>query len=214
MATYALLKAALMEAPIVPVITIDELKDAVPLAGALYAGGFTVLEVTLRTPAALDALAAMKDAYPDLIIGAGTICQPEDVHRAVSAGSDFLVSPGTSPALTSALLGAGVPAIPGTATASEAMSRAADGFKLLKLFPAVPVGGLALLKSLNAPLPDIHFMPTGGIREDTAPDFLALPNVIAVGGSWMVNKTDIAAGHWQTIEAKAKATARMIGQNR
>jgi 2-dehydro-3-deoxyphosphogluconate aldolase/(4S)-4-hydroxy-2-oxoglutarate aldolase len=131
----------------------------------------------------------------------------------MEAGSDFLVSPGATPQLVKALLGAGVPALPGTATASEAMTRAEEGFTLLKLFPAVPVGGLALLKSLGAPLPDISFMPTGGISEATAPDFLALPNVCAIGGSWIVNKNDVAAQNWDTLKAKA-AAAVALGQER
>lgn len=204
------LKAALAIAPIVPVISIDRLEDAVPLARALRTGGLTVLEVTLRTQAGLEAITAMKSAFPDMIVGAGTICAPADVQAARAAGADFLVSPGVTPALSAALLGAGVPAIPGTATASEAMSRAAEGFELLKLFPAVPLGGLALLKALAGPLPGLSFMPTGGISAQTAPDFLALPNVIAIGGSWMVTKDDIEAGNWAGIEAKA-ADAFKIG---
>lgn len=209
MTDYAPLEAALTRAPIVPVITIDRLEDAAPLAEALKAGGLGVLEVTLRTPIAADALAAMKRAHPDLIIGAGTVCDPLAVKTACTAGADFLVSPGTDPVLTDALLASGVPAIPGTATASEAMARVADGFEVLKLFPAVPVGGLALLKSLAGPLPDIKFMPTGGIKEETAADFLSLSNVVAVGGSWMVSKTDIATGNWDAIKMKAAAAARI-----
>lgn len=203
MADFSALMPALARAPIVPVITIEQIAEAEPLANALSAGGLTVLEVTLRTQAGLSAITAMKTAFPDLIIGAGTVCAPGDVDAAIEAGADFLVSPGWTPDLGAALLASGVPAIPGTATASEAMSRAAEGFELLKLFPAVPVGGLALLKSLAGPLPGLSFMPTGGIKETTVRDFLNLPNVAAVGGSWMVSRADIVAGDWVAIEAKA-----------
>lgn len=207
------ISTALERAPIVPVITIERLQDAAPLARALAAGGLTVLEVTLRTEAGLAAISAMKAAVPDIIVGAGTICAPDDVERAVDAGSDFLVSPGVTPALSNAMLASDVLSIPGTSTASEAMSRASEGFEILKLFPAVPVGGLALLKSLAGPLPGLKFMPTGGIKDTTAADFLALPNVIAVGGSWMVTKEDIDAQDWSTIEAKA-AAAFQIGKSK
>jgi 2-dehydro-3-deoxyphosphogluconate aldolase/(4S)-4-hydroxy-2-oxoglutarate aldolase len=207
------LKMALARAPVVPVITVERVEDAAPMALALAAGGLSVLEVTLRTEAGLDAIAAMKAAAPDILVGAGTVRTADDVKAAMEAGSDFLVSPGATPQLVEALLGAGVPALPGTATASEAMTRAEEGFTLLKLFPAVPVGGLALLKSLGAPLPDISFMPTGGISEATAPDFLALPNVCAIGGSWIVNKNDVAAQNWDTLKAKA-AAAVALGQER
>lgn len=209
MADFSSLTTALSSAPIVPVITIDRVADARPVAEALGAAGLTALEITLRTPVALEALTAMKTAAPGMIIGAGTIVTPDDASSAVNAGADFLVSPGVSPNLVPALLETGVPALPGTATASEAMARVSEGFDILKLFPAVPVGGLALLKSLNAPLPGIKFMPTGGISAETAPDFLALPNVIAIGGSWMVSKVDIDAGNWSAIEAKAREAARL-----
>lgn len=212
MADYARLETALTEAPIVPVITIDRVADAVPLANALAAGGLTVLEVTLRTKAGLEAIAEMKSARPDLVIGAGTICAPSDVDAATHAGSDFLVSPGITPDLSKAMLSSGVPGVPGTATVSEAMSRAAEGFEMLKLFPAVPVGGIALLKSIAGPLPGLKFMPTGGVREETAASFLALPNVIAVGGSWMVTSADIDSANWAAIEAKASG-ALQIGLN-
>lgn len=208
-----ILKLALERAPIVPVITVERVEDAAPMAQALAAGGMTVLEVTLRTSAGLDAIRAMKAAVPGILVGAGTVRTSDDVKAAVDSGSDFLVSPGATPQLVDALLGSGIPALPGTATASEAMTRAEEGFTVLKLFPAVPVGGLALLKSLGAPLPQISFMPTGGISEATAPDFLALPNVCAIGGSWIVNKNDVAAGNWAGIEAKA-AAAVALGQKR
>ncbi len=205
------LKTALSQAPIVPVITVNTLEDAAPMAEALAAGGLSVLEVTLRTEAGLGAIKAMKAAVPDILVGAGTVRTPDDVKAAIDAGSDFLVSPGATPKLVKAMLGSGVPALPGTATASEAMTRAEEGFSVLKLFPAVPVGGLALLKSLGAPLPHISFMPTGGISEATASDFLALPNVCAIGGSWIVSKDDVAAKNWAGIKTKA-AAAVALGQ--
>ena len=204
------LKTALSAVPVVPVLTVERLEDAVPLASALGRGGLTVLEVTLRTEIALAAISAMREAEPDLLIGAGTITKTEHVSAAIDAGAQFLVSPGVSPELADAMLASEVPALPGTATASEAMSRAAEGFEILKLFPAVPAGGLALLKSLSAPLPDISFMPTGGINATSAPDFLALPNVLAVGGSWMVDKTDVSIGNWKGVEEMARMCVALV----
>ncbi|MEO1407841.1 MAG: bifunctional 4-hydroxy-2-oxoglutarate aldolase/2-dehydro-3-deoxy-phosphogluconate aldolase [Pseudomonadota bacterium] len=200
------LKTALSEVPIVPVLTIERAEDAVPLATALSAGGLTVAEVTLRTSAALPAITAMREAAPDLIVGAGTITELDHVAHAIEAGAEFLVSPGLTPALADALKDNDVPAFPGVATAGEAMTWSAFGFQFLKLFPAVPIGGIGLLKALKDPLPDIQFMPTGGITGSTAPDFLALPNVIAVGGSWMISREDVATGNWTRIEQTVRAS--------
>lgn len=209
MADINALMTALSTAPIVPVITIERAEDAVPLAEALARGGLTVLEVTLRTGESLTAIREMRKALPDIIVGAGTVTTPAHVQLALEAGAQFLVSPGVSPGLLPDLLGAGVPVLPGVATASEVMARTEEGFEIVKLFPAVPIGGLALLKSMAAPLPHIRFMPTGGITEASAPDFLALPNVVAVGGSWMVDKADLDAGNWAAVEAKARAAAQI-----
>ncbi|MEL7129668.1 MAG: bifunctional 4-hydroxy-2-oxoglutarate aldolase/2-dehydro-3-deoxy-phosphogluconate aldolase [Pseudomonadota bacterium] len=209
MTDISLLTTALSKAPIVPVITLDHVADAVPLADALRTGGMGVVEVTLRTDAALEGIAAMKSAFPEMLVGAGTLVSPGDVDAALSAGAEFLVSPGVTPKLLPALKEAGVPALPGVATASEAMARADDGFPILKLFPAVPVGGLSLLKSWAGPLSEIKFMPTGGISPKNMIEFLALPNVIAVGGSWMVSRSDIANGAWTRIRDIAADAVRM-----
>ncbi len=209
MAGSPALMTALSIAPVVPVITIERAEDAVPLAGALARGGLTVLEVTLRTRNSLEAIREMRKALPEIMVGAGTVTTSAHVQLALEAGAQFLVSPGVSPGLLPELLAAGVPVLPGVATASEAMARTEEGFEIVKLFPAVPIGGLALLKSIAAPLPHIRFMPTGGITEAAAPDFLALPNVVAVGGSWMVDKADLDAADWGAVEAKARAASRL-----
>jgi len=209
MADDAILKEALSRAPIVPVITIERVEDAAPLADALMAGGLKVLEVTLRTPAGLQAIKEMKEAVPEILVGAGTIVTSADVTAALDAGSDFLVSPGATPKLVDALLLSGVPALPGTATVTEAMTRVEEGFTMLKLFPAVASGGLTFLKSVAAPLPNVQFMPTGGIKEAIAAEFLALPNVCAIGGSWIVSQVDLDAKNWAAIKAKAEAAAEL-----
>jgi len=195
---------------IVPVITIEDVAAAAPLAAALERGGLPVAEVTLRTPDALAALRAMKRAAPSLLVGAGTLRTPRDVEAAVAHGADFLVSPGTTPALERALLESGRLAIPGVATPSEALARAEAGFSLLKLFPAEAVGGRALLRSLAGPLPELRFVPTGGIDAARAPDYLALPNVVAIGGSWIAERSAIRSGDWAGIEARARAARALV----
>lgn len=197
-------------APVVPVIVIDDLEDAVPLAKALYNGGLKVLEITLRTPVALDAISAMKEALPpDAVIGAGTIVTPEDLDNAIKAGSTFLVSPGTTPALIEAAKNSSVPLLPGIATPSEAMNLLAHGFKHMKFFPAEAAGGVPMLKSIGGPLPQITFCPTGGINLDKAPEYLKLPNVACVGGSWMVPKDLVAGKRWDEIETRAREAANL-----
>lgn len=205
MASHADLAAALAAVPLVPVLTVPDAETAVPLALALQAGGLQVLEVTLRTPAALDVIRHMKAATPNLLVGAGTVLGIDDVQRATAAGADFLVTPGTTPSLSAALRDAEVPAVPGVATMSEALQRREEGFELLKLFPAAVVGGAALLKAIGAPVPDLRFIPTGGIAERSMADYLALPNVAAVGGSWFVTQADLEAGAWEQIEARTRA---------
>ncbi|QCI64288.1 bifunctional 4-hydroxy-2-oxoglutarate aldolase/2-dehydro-3-deoxy-phosphogluconate aldolase [Phreatobacter stygius] len=195
--------------PVIPVLTIKDVAVAVPLARALAAGGLSVLEVTLRTPQALEAIAAMRAGVPDAIVGAGTITRPDDISRALAAGSQFLVSPGTPPELATALAAAGVPVLPGCATVSEAMALAGRGFTCLKFFPAEPSGGVAFLKSLGGPLPGLAFCPTGGIDAAKAPAYLALANVGAVGGSWVVPEEAIAAGDFGRIEALARAASAL-----
>ncbi len=199
----------LSRASVIPVLEVVELKDAAPLARALAAGGLEVIELTLRTACALDALEAMKIAAPSLIFGMGTIRSELDVEQSTAAGADFLVSPGASASLLGALAGAGVPALPGVATASEAMTTIEAGFPAMKFFPAEPAGGVTYLKSLAGPLPDIVFCPTGGITPEKAPAYLALPNVACVGGSWIATSAMIAQSKWDEIEANAEKAASL-----
>ncbi len=201
----------LLTAPVVPVLTIERAADAVPLARALAAGGLPVLEVTLRTPAALDAVRAIVAEVPEAVVGVGTLTEADDVTRAVEVGARFLVSPGTPPDLAQALAEAPVPALPGCATVTEAMILAGLGFAVLKFFPAEPSGGTRWLKAVAAPLPGIRFCPTGGIDGSNAAAYLALPNVVAVGGSWVAPREAVAASDFARITALAKAASRLRG---
>ena len=194
---------------VVPVLVLPDASKAERLAEVLGGNGLKVLEVTLRTPAGLASIEAMKRVSGDLIVGAGTVLTPEDARRAIDAGADFLVSPGLTPALLAGLNDAQPIMIPGVATASEAMMRQEEGFTLLKLFPAVAAGGLNALKGLAGPLPELRFMPTGGISEQNAADYLAQPNVVAVGGSWIVSADDLKEGQWDKIAAKAQQASRL-----
>ncbi|CAM3840511.1 bifunctional 4-hydroxy-2-oxoglutarate aldolase/2-dehydro-3-deoxy-phosphogluconate aldolase [Roseateles saccharophilus] len=184
--------------PVIPVIVIQRLEDAVPLAEALVAGGVKVLEVTLRTPVALQAMEAMAKV-PGAIVGAGTLRSPQDVANAKNAGCRFGVSPGFTEAIGSACQQHGLPLLPGVSTASEVMQANAAGYGFLKLFPAVAVGGVNLLKALAGPFPDVAFCPTGGISLQTAPDFLNLPNVKVCGGSWLTPQDAVDAKDWARI---------------
>lgn len=201
------LLAILKRAPVIPVLTVHGPDDAVPLAQALVEGGLPVLEVTLRTEGALKAIEAIAHAVPDAIVGAGTVLSASQVEEARSAGSRFLVSPGSTIKLAEAAVHAGVPLLPGVATASEAMTMAELGFHILKFFPAEPAGGVAYLKSLSAPLPHLIFCPTGGIDEVKAKSYLALPNVVCVGGSWITPAEAVKVGDWKRITTLAKACA-------
>ena len=201
----------LLTTPVIPVLTIERAADAVPLARALVAGGLPVIEVTLRTAAALDALRAIAAEVPEAIPGAGTLTKPADVTHACDAGAAFLVSPGTPVALAEALTDAPVPALPGCSTVSEAMMLANLGFSVLKFFPAELSGGVRWLKAIAAPLPGIRFCPTGGIDAGNAAAYLALPNVVAIGGSWVAPQDAIAAGDFARITALAQAAARLRG---
>jgi 2-dehydro-3-deoxyphosphogluconate aldolase / (4S)-4-hydroxy-2-oxoglutarate aldolase len=197
-------------APVVPVMVVERIEDAVPLARALYNGGLKVLEITLRTPCALDAIAAMVSALPtDAVIGAGTIITPKDLEAAVKAGSTFLVSPGTTPALIEAAKACPVPLLAGVATPTEAMNLYVQGFTHQKFFPAEAAGGVPMLKSIGGPLPQITFCPTGGIDLAKAPSYLALPNVACVGGTWMAPKELMKAGRWDEIERLAREAASL-----
>jgi len=199
----------LKRAPVIPVLTVHGPDDAVPLAQALVEGGLPVLEVTLRTEGALKAIEAIAHAVPDAIVGAGTVLSASQVEEARSAGSRFLVSPGSTLKLAEAAAHAQVPLLPGVATASEAMAMAELGFHILKFFPAEPAGGVAYLKSLSAPLPHLVFCPTGGIDEAKAKSYLALPNVVCVGGSWITPADAVKAGDWKRITELAKACASL-----
>jgi 2-dehydro-3-deoxyphosphogluconate aldolase/(4S)-4-hydroxy-2-oxoglutarate aldolase len=196
-------------APVIPVLTVTELEHAVPLARALYAGGLRVLEITLRSPVALAAIEAMRKALPDAIVGAGTLTRAVDFAAAGNAGAQFGVTPGLTPELSAAARGARFPLLPGVMTPTELIAARAAGFNVLKLFPAQQAGGIAMLKALGAPFPDVLFCPTGGITRVTAPEFLALPNVVCVGGSWLAPAAMLAAGDWQGIEALARDAAAL-----
>ncbi|MCC7348829.1 MAG: bifunctional 4-hydroxy-2-oxoglutarate aldolase/2-dehydro-3-deoxy-phosphogluconate aldolase [Variibacter sp.] len=194
-------------ARVIPVLTIERIEDAVPLARALVEGGLRVLEVTLRTPAALAAVEAIARGAPGAVVGVGTVTTAADIAAAVGAGARYLVSPGTPPALACALAAAGVPAVPGCATVSEAMALADLGFRVLKFFPAEASGGIGWLKAVAGPLPGLSFCPTGGIDARNAAAYLALPNVAAVGGSWVAPRDAVAAGDFARIGALARAAA-------
>ncbi|MFG3202014.1 bifunctional 4-hydroxy-2-oxoglutarate aldolase/2-dehydro-3-deoxy-phosphogluconate aldolase [Streptomyces sp. NPDC048192] len=196
-------------APVVPVVVVSDAADAVPLARALVAGGLPAIEVTLRTPAALDAIRAIAAEVPDAVVGAGTVIAPEQAGASTAAGARFLVSPGWTDALLAAMRGAGVPFLPGVSTASEVVALLERGVRDMKFFPAQAVGGTAFLRSLAGPLPQARFCPTGGIGPADAPGYLSLSNVGCVGGSWMVPADAVAAGDWARIEELARSAARL-----
>jgi 2-dehydro-3-deoxyphosphogluconate aldolase / (4S)-4-hydroxy-2-oxoglutarate aldolase len=194
-------------APVIPVLTVSSVEDGLAQAKALAAGGLYAIEVTLRTPSALSAIKAIAQEVPDAVVGAGTIVSADQIDEAVAAGAKFLVSPGASPQLAKAAAASPVPFLPGCATASEAMALRDLGFRALKLFPAEAVGGTKLLASLAGPLPDLRFCPTGGIDLAKAPDYLKLPNVACVGGSWMLPKEALARGDYAGVAAQARHAA-------
>ena len=204
----------LVSAGILPVITVDSVEQGQRIADALLEGGLTALELTLRTPAALATLEALKKALPDIVIGAGTVLDEAQIRQSVDAGADFLVTPGTPPALAEALARAPIPAVPGGATPTEFMSLMARGFRCCKLFPASAVGGLAMLKGLAGPLGQLKLCPTGGISESNAAEFLAQPNVLCIGGSWMVPKDWLAAGDWARVRESAARAAAIVAAAR
>ena len=194
---------------VIPVIAIDDIAHAVPLARALVAGGIRVLEVTLRTAHGLAAIRAIAEQVPDAIVGVGTLTQPQEFAAARDAGAVFGVSPGLTPALIAAAKSSGLPLLPGVMTPSEVMAAREAGFRQLKLFPAVPAGGIGMLNAINGPLPDVMFCPTGGISQETASQFLSLKNVACVGGSWLTPKDAIASGNWAHITELARAAAAL-----
>lgn len=195
--------------PVIPVIAIDRIDDAVPLARALVAGGIRVLEVTLRTAHGMAAIRAIADQVPDAIVGVGTLTQASEFTAARDAGAVFGVSPGLTPALIQAAKTRGLPLLPGVMTPSEVMAAREAGFRQLKLFPAVPAGGVGMLNAIAGPLGDVVFCPTGGIGPQNAVQFLACPNVACVGGSWLSPKNLMAAGDWAGITALAKAASAL-----
>jgi 2-dehydro-3-deoxyphosphogluconate aldolase/(4S)-4-hydroxy-2-oxoglutarate aldolase len=189
---------------VLPVITVEDAEQGVALVRALAAGGLDVVEITLRTPAALEAIHAVGEAVPAVMVGAGTVLGPESLFAAEQAGAQFAVSPGLTPRLAGAAQAARIPLMPGVATATEAMVAADAGLTLLKLFPAAAIGGIALLRSLFAPLPELSFCPTGGVDAASYQDYLGLPNVLCVGGSWMIPKAALAAGDWADITRRGR----------
>jgi len=196
-------------APVIPVLTLSDLAHAVPLAEALVGGGLRVLEITLRTPVAIGCLEAIRKALPDAIVGIGTLTRAVDFAAAGRAGAQFGVTPGLTPELAAAARGARFPLLPGVMTPTEVLAARLAGFNILKLFPAHQAGGVEMLRALGAPFPDVLFCPTGGITRASAPEYLALPNVVAIGGSWVAPRTLIDAKDWQGIEALARDAAAL-----
>lgn len=198
----------LLKHRVIPVVEISDSADAAGLAAALADGGLPVVEVTLRTSAAVDAIARIRAAVPEMAIGAGTVLDAAAAEAAAGAGADFLVAPGYSPAVGRRAAELGIPLIPGAATASEVENTRADGFRTLKFFPAVPAGGIPLLTALTAPYRDVRFMPTGGIRQETLADWLAVPAVAACGGTWIAPAELIERGDWDAIRTRATDAVR------
>ncbi|HXH01855.1 MAG TPA: bifunctional 4-hydroxy-2-oxoglutarate aldolase/2-dehydro-3-deoxy-phosphogluconate aldolase [Candidatus Competibacteraceae bacterium] len=204
------MEAILSRAPLIPVLVIEQPEWAVPLARALVQGGLPVLEVTLRTPAALEAVAAIRNEVPGALVGVGTVVQAGQFAQARDAGALFAVSPGFTEALAAAA--GALPWLPGIATASEAMLAIQHGYTTLKFFPAEQAGGIPMLKALAGPFPELRFCPTGGITAASAADYLALPNVLCVGGSWLTGQARLEAGDWAGIEREARALCARLGR--
>ncbi|MEU2760736.1 MULTISPECIES: bifunctional 4-hydroxy-2-oxoglutarate aldolase/2-dehydro-3-deoxy-phosphogluconate aldolase [unclassified Streptomyces] len=196
-------------APVVPVVVLHDAADAVPLARALVAGGLPAIEVTLRTPAALESIRAVAAEVPGAVVGAGTVISPEHVRETVAAGARFLVSPGWTDTLLESMKASGLPFLPGVSTTSEVVALLERGVREMKFFPAEAAGGTAYLKALSAPLPQARFCPTGGISPASAPSYLALPNVGCVGGSWMVPGDAVAAKDWDRVARLAAEAAAL-----
>ncbi len=196
-------------APVIPVLTIDRVADAVPLGQALVRGGLPVLEITLRTKDALEAARQIALNVPGAVVGVGTVLDPVQMRQAREAGARFAVSPGCTPALADAALAAGMPYLPGIQTVSEAMTLRDKGYRILKFFPADAAGGVTWLKAVTAPLAGLSFCPTGGIGESTAPTYLDLPNVACIGGSWVAPKDAVTAQDWGRITALAEAASKL-----
>ena len=195
--------------PVIPVLVLEDAATAVPLAQALVAGGLRILEITLRTPAALEIIRAIGGEIEAAVVGAGTVLTPQQYRDAARAGARFVVSPGATPALLDVAGASSVPFLPGAGTSSEVMRLLERGYGCLKFFPAEPAGGVAYLQALAAPLPDARFCPTGGIDAARAPAYLALPNVVCIGGSWVAPRDAVAAGDWPAVTRLARAAAAL-----
>jgi len=204
------LAAQFGQATIIPVLTIERLEDAVPLAKALVAGGVRTLEITLRTPVAIESAKAIMADVPDAVVGIGTILNADDLARAEGIGARFGISPGATPDLLKAAAASALPFAPGIATASELMLGLSHGFNLVKFFPAEQSGGIKALRALAGPFPDVRFCPTGGIGEANAASWLAEPNVVAVGGSWLCPAADVRSGNWAGITAICNRTMKLL----
>ena len=208
----AKLNAVLAASRIIPVLTIERVEDAVPLARALVAGGVPVLEVTLRTAAGLDAARAIMAAVPEAIVGIGTVLTPDDLARSEAIGAQFALSPGATPALLSAAARSDMPFMPGVATASELMQALEHGFDTVKFFPANTMGGQPALRGLGGPFPHARFCPTGGVSDENSASWLALPNVVVVGGSWLTPTSAMKAGDWAEITRRTAAAVAAAGR--
>lgn len=204
------IRDVMTKAPVIPVIVIEDVKQAVPLAKALVKGGLPVLEVTLRTKAGLESIRAIADQVSDAFVGVGTLTRPEEIRQSLDAGARFGVSPGLTLALASEAQESGLPLLPGVMTPSEVMAARNAGYSALKLFPAQQAGGIGMLKALAGPFPDVVFCPTGGITVETFRDFLTLDNVLCVGGSWVTPKDALASGDWDKI---TRLAAEASGQS-
>ncbi|MFS8934222.1 bifunctional 4-hydroxy-2-oxoglutarate aldolase/2-dehydro-3-deoxy-phosphogluconate aldolase [Cupriavidus taiwanensis] len=202
----------LADVPVIPVLEFHSVDEALHVSEALVTGGLPLLEITLRTPVALEAIRAVAAALPQACVGAGTVLSVEQLHAVRDAGAQFAVSPGLTPTLAARAQGAGISLLPGVATASEAMAALEAGFTFLKFFPAQAAGGVPMLKSLGGPLPQLRFCPTGGIDAALAPSYLALPNVVCVGGSWVVPKDAVAGGDWSRIRGLAEQARALRGK--
>jgi 2-dehydro-3-deoxyphosphogluconate aldolase/(4S)-4-hydroxy-2-oxoglutarate aldolase len=202
----------MQDSPVIPVIVLNDVSHAVPLARALIAGGIRMLEVTLRTPEALACIEAIARNVPEAVVGAGTVRSAADAQACAMAGARFVVSPGYTHAVGQACRDAGLPLLPGVATGSEIMAACEDGLSELKFFPAIQAGGIAMLKAWGGPFGDVRFCPTGGVTVANAPEFLALPNVVCVGGSWLTPTDALARGGWAQITALAHQACRLARQ--
>ena len=208
------LAGLLRSARVIPVLTIERVADAVPLARALVAGGVRVLEMTLRTPAGIDAAKAIIAQVPEAVVGIGTVLNAQDLARSASVGARFAVSPGATPELLDAAAASDLPFMPGIATASELMQALARGFGLVKFFPAEQSGGMSALRALAGPFPQARFCPTGGISEGNVASWLAEPNVVVVGGSWLCPAAEIRSGNWAGITAICERTMKSLERSR